>query len=444
LARGADGEKRLVLRALGLRAGASAVAAATIWALAPLLAARLLHDPAQAGLIRLVAVLLVAMGLGTLMTSVLVTRYEQKFINLIQVLVTASYLGATAVVVSLGGGVTGALACLIGMHGFTGLLFLVRWIVRRPRAPRSDSDDAGPSLGALLRFSGFAYVYNALLFVFQKGMDVMLLGLLLTDLAPVTWYVIAYNFVFHAVSFFSNAFSEGFSLAMISEVAARRDMEKLRRIFTVAVEYLYLFVLPILVGGVLVGGDILRLLYPASTAAGALAPMIVLLAALSLSKIGSLTPHFLFGMDRQRTLVAVRIVFGVVNFVGDWLLIPRYHALGAAMGTGIAVVGGIATEWWIVHRLLRPEYPWRFLGKVVVASLAMVPVLLPLRLLNWPLPVKVPLLLLAGMTAFAGALAVLRPLRREHEILLATLPLPGKRFWLPRLIGPTRPGERRR
>jgi O-antigen/teichoic acid export membrane protein len=441
---GEGGERRLVHKTLLLRLAASLLAAAVLWQLAEPLAQRLLHDAARADLVKITAALVIAMGFDNLMARVLVARYEQRFINLIQAALTGAYLAGAALAIWLGGGIAQVLLCVVAMHGATAALFFWRW--RRPNALAAapTGGETAITVGRLLSFSGYTYVYNFLQFVFQKGMDVLLLGLLLPDLAPVAWYVIAYNFVFYSVSFFSNAFSEGFSLAMVSEVAARRDMEKLRRIFAVSMEYLYLFVIPIFIGGLIVGADILRLLYPATSARGAAAPMYVLLFGLSFSKMGAVTANFLLGLDREKTLVRLRLLFGALNFLLDLALIPWLGPLGAAIATTIAVTGGVAAEWRVAHQLVQPTYPWRFLAKTLLAGLGMGAALLWLRgpapaALHW----RVPLLLLAGTGVFVVLLALLRPFRREHAALLETLPLPWLKRWLPLLVERDSAGEPR-
>lgn len=434
---GASGERKLIGKMIALRLAASGIAVLALWQLAPFLAERLLHDAARADLIKLVGVLLLAMGLDNLLARVLVAHYEQRYINLIQAALTAAYLALASLTVWLGGGIGGVLWCLIAMHAATAAFWAWRW--RRSEAPAMGNQAATAppptSLWRLLTFSGYTYVYNFLQFVFQKGMDVMLLGVLLDDLSPITWYVIAYNFVFYSVSFYSLAFSEGFSLAMISEVAAQGDREKLRRIFTVSVEYLYLFILPICVGGTLVGPDILRLLYPAGTAAGAIAPMLVLLYGLSFAKMSGITANFLLGLDREKTIVRLRLVFGLLNLVLDLLLIPWLHAVGPAVATSLSLAASTIYEWRITHRMIQPSYPKRFLLKILIASLGMGGVIFFAGrsfagVLYW----RVPALLLVGFVSFVAFLLVLRPFRKEHTDLIDTLPLPGKSVWLPLLM----------
>jgi len=435
MAQGAAGERRLVVRALFLRAVVSAVVAALVWWQAPWLAGRLLHDSARAGLIKLVAVLLISMGFQNLFARVMVTRYEQKYSNLIQAGFTALYLLAAAAAVKLGGGISGVLWCQIAFNSALLAMFFRRWRRELP-SPAGEKKNVAPvSWRQLFQFSGYTYVYNLLNFVFQKGMDVLLLGLLLTDLAPVTWYVLAYNFVFYSVSFFSNAFAEGVPLAIVSEVAAQDDLPKLRRVYAISIEYLYLFVIPIMIGGLLLGSRLLHLFYPEGPADGATVPMLVLLVCYSLAKIGSINVNFLMGLNRERILVVIRVAFGALNLLLDLLLIPRYQALGAAMATGTSVLSGVMVEWVVVHRHLRPFYPVRFLSKILLAGLTMGGGIMLLDLfIDWAPYLQVPALFLAGILVFTVMIFALRPFRREHAELLAKLPLPGKQYWLRRLI----------
>jgi O-antigen/teichoic acid export membrane protein len=435
---GQAGERRLVWRLAAWRLAALGVVAAALWSLAPQFARWLWHDEARAVLVKITALLTFAMGFDNLFARVLVARYEQRFINLLQAGLTAAYLLAAAMVVAFGGGVGSVLACVVAMHSLTALFFVWRWQRPNPLPPAAMGPAPDLSLTRLVRFSAYNYVNNMLMFVFQKGMDVILLGVLLTDLEAIAWYVVAFNLVLYSVSFFSNAFSEGFLLAMVSEVAGQGDRPKLRRAFTVATEYLFLFVTPVFLGGLLVGDELLHLFYPDATARGAMPSMYVLWFGLSFTRMSGITSAYLLALGKERTLVRVRLTYGLANFVLDLALIPLFGALGAAIATSVAVSAGVAYEWWLVHRLVEPEYPRRFFVRVAVAGAVMALGVWGLdRQIDWPRWAGVPALLLTGAALFAGSLFVLRPFRQEHANLLRTLPLPWKDFWLPRLTQPS-------
>jgi len=275
---GPQAERRLVARSLVTRLVLSLLAALALWLLAEPFARGILHDVARAGLVRITAVMVIGLGMQNLLARVLTARYEQKFINLTQVVSTAVYLLVAAAAVLAGAGVRGVLICMVVMYFALAVLYLWRLRREHPLADEARHDAAPTTWRRMIEFSSVIYIYSLLHFVLEKGMDVLLIGRLRTELVQVTWYVLAYNFAYYAVSFFSMAFAEGFTLAMVGEVAAKGDTEKLRRIFAVFVEYLYVFIVPIMVGGLLLGGDLLRLMY-GTIGEGAVVPMLVLLSA---------------------------------------------------------------------------------------------------------------------------------------------------------------------
>jgi len=427
---GPAAERRLVGQAGAIRLIVSLAAAALLFLAAEPIARLILHAPDEAVLVRVIGLMVVGLGLQHLLSRVLVARYEQRFINLLQVALTVIYVGVAAVTILAGGGVPGVLICQIVLYVATLVFFAQR--LRATPAPTVEATLTGTpvTVRRLFAFSGLLYLYGVLHFVFEKGMDVLLLGALCDELVQVTWYVIGYNFAFFAVSFFSAAFSEGFTLAMVSEVAASGDETKLKRIFAVFMEYMYLFIFPILVGGLLLGGDLLRLMYGA-TGEGAIVPMLILFIGLSISKMGGITANYLQALNKEKALVKARLLFGAINLALDLAFIPLWGAAGAAIATTIAVVAGIVYEWTIVHRALHPDYPIAFLGKVLAASLVMGAVVWWLgNIIAWHDLLRLPVLIVAGGAVFALLLIVLRPFRREHAELIDTLPLPGKRFWL--------------
>lgn len=427
---GTAAERRLVGQAAAIRLIVSLAAAVILYLTATPIASLILHSPQQAYLVRVVGLMVVGLSLQNLLSRVLVARYEQKFINLLQVALTTLYLAAASLTILAGGGVLGVLLCLVGLYGATLVLFLNRLRGENKLAGEMSATQAPVTMRRLFQFSGLLYLYGVLHFVFEKGMDVLLLGVLRDELVQVTWYVIGYNFAFFAVSFFSTAFSEGFTLSMVSEVAAGGDKAKLKRVFAMFIEYMYLFIFPILIGGLLLGGDLLRLMY-GETGEGAIVPMLILFFGLSFSKMGGITANFLQAMNKEKALVKARLLFGAINLALDLLFIPLWGATGAAIATTIAVVAGIAYEWRIVHRELRPQYPAAFLLKVLAASGVMGAAVWWLgTLIAWHNLLRLPFLIVAGAVVFALLLILLRPFRREHADLIDTLPLPGKNVWL--------------
>ncbi|HPQ71277.1 MAG TPA: polysaccharide biosynthesis C-terminal domain-containing protein [bacterium] len=427
---GPAAERRLVGQAGAIRLIVSLAVAAVLYLAAEPIARLILHAPEQAVLVRVVGLMVIGLGLQNLLSRVLVARYEQRFINLLQVALTTIYLVAAALTILAGGGVLGVMICQIALYGAT-LVFFGRRL-RTAAMPTVENTFTGSpvTVRRLFQFSGLLYLYGVLHFVFEKGMDVLLLGALRDELVQVTWYVIGYNFAFFAVSFFSAAFSEGFTLAFVSEVAASGDEAKLKRVFAVFMEYMYLFIFPILIGGLLLGGDLLRLMY-GETGEGAIVPMLILFFGLGVSKMGGITANFLQALNKEKALVKARLLFGAINLALDLAFIPLWGATGAAIATTIAVVAGIVYEWTIVHRALHPDYPVAFLAKVLAASLVMGAVVWWLgNLIAWHDLLRLPVLIVAGGVVFALLLIVLRPFRREYVELIDTLPLPGKKIWL--------------
>jgi O-antigen/teichoic acid export membrane protein len=75
--------------------------------------------------------------------------------------------------------------------------------------------------------------------------------------------------------------------------------------------------------------------------------------------------------EDQKYLVRWTLLSALINLSLDWLLIPRFGAIGAAAANGVtqlfATIGIVARA----RGLLRLELPLRFLGRVTLCSLVM-------------------------------------------------------------------------
>lgn len=147
--------------------------------------------------------------------------------------------------------------------------------------------------------------------------------------------------------------------------------------------------LPVAAGGLLVGPDLMALVY-GETYAGIGPIFQILVVSYTLLALGWFLGNTLLAADRQREFFPPLVISALVAVGGNLLLVPHWQGLGAALGmlashfTLLAILVAVCRRWF--GRPLIVSGAW-----VTVGLLAMVLVLLALA--GWPVLARI---LLAG------------------------------------------------
>ncbi|MDD1670399.1 MAG: polysaccharide biosynthesis C-terminal domain-containing protein [Methanomicrobiales archaeon] len=134
----------------------------------------------------------------------------------------------------------------------------------------------------------------------------------------------------------------------VSRWSASGERETIALALSRACSYALLFAIPILVGGVLLGEDLLYYLYSASFTAG-FGALVILLFARTMQSVYQIFYTFLMAMDAARDAFFVVLGGSAVNIILAMVLIPMVGLVGAAAGT--LVTAGISLV--LAYRILR-------------------------------------------------------------------------------------------
>jgi O-antigen/teichoic acid export membrane protein len=268
-------------------------------------------------------------------------------------------------------------------------------------------------------FSGAASALLLLGFVLGRELDVLLLTRLGMPADAVARYAVAFAFASTALSLPMLPIAGGFDVPLIARLWDRRDLDGLRRLYRAFFEYVYIFVTPLVGGGLVLGADLIRVLYGSAYASGGLgAALFVFLGA---TKIGGVTAPFLMATDRERLLLRIRLAAAALNLGLAVVAIPHFGLLGAALATGVAMAVTVVGEALVLQRFLEPRYPWRFLLGVIASTLVMMAAVGMARLPLGPSPglVRVLGVTALGTVVYVAMLLLLRPVSPEQVAILA-------------------------
>ncbi len=208
-------------------------------------------------------------------------------------------------------------------------------------------------------------------------------------------------------------------------VEAGRDRERVDRIVQNSCRYLLLVALPVHLGAAAITREAIGLAYGVKYA-GAV-PVLIVAAILSIPRAFQEIPEVLMRTaDRQKQLLIWFSITGVVNLALDWLLIPRYAAVGAAWGNGLAQIFGMVAIWYQAKRFYTFRFPAGTAVRLAGASGGMA-FLAYLVARAMPAAFGVPVAVLTAALSYLVLVRVMRGLYASDRERLAPLSrrLPG-------------------
>ena len=230
--------------------------------------------------------------------------------------------------------------------------------------------------------------------------DVIILKFLSKDLKQITFFTLAYN-LSEKVLLVPRVFGTAISASLMAQFG--RDRARLNDMVVTAARYMYLAAAPLLGGIALVSGPLIRLLYGKQYL-----PVIPILTTGALFAVlkAVIDPpdSMLRANNRQAPGIYSSIVCAVINIGIDWMLVPAWGAMGAAIGNGVAQSLHVICYWAICMVLFKVRIDFAPLARVTAATAAMA---IPILFFNRVLPPGAAL----AADVVAGAIVFLTVLR---------------------------------
>ncbi len=272
------------------------------------------------------------------------------------------------IVVIMGLGIKEVLFASIGGWGMGMLigLFLLRRLVPL------DSIIARPQLNSemkrALKYSMImAGVFAINYFVTQRA-EILFLGIFHPGEA-VGFYTIAFLISGSTVGLILQVFSTVL-IPAVSEQVGRGDMVKVKEIYQTSARYLMILGAPLAIGGIMLSGPIIRLVYGVEYE-----PVIPLLQILfipfALLAIANSATSVILAVNQPSFVLKVGVVLVIISLGLELWLIPVYGVTGAAIGSSVARI--IAPILYIRYACRETKSPWPFKDtiKIILASLIM-------------------------------------------------------------------------
>lgn len=190
--------------------------------------------------------------------------------------------------------------------------------------------------------------------------------------------------------------------------AAKRDNPRFKILLEKVITVVFLIGLPLVIGGIVLGKEVIQVLFGNQYLAGTLTLQLLLITLLTTFPTNILI-NGVFAYDKQKIFSWAITTGIVVNLILDLLFIPRWGIAGSAAATIIAQLF-IFTPLFVSMKRLNYFRIWPNIRKIVIASGVMGVIALLLSLLNVNFYVNLPM----DIAAYFGALYLLKePLTKD-------------------------------
>jgi O-antigen/teichoic acid export membrane protein len=326
--------------------GASAVLLA---AAAPALAT-FFHRPELTTYILIGALTLVPIITAGIFRNVLRGVQQYRYFVRLNLITSPVWVVACTAVVLRGGGIIGLLLVGLALE-LVHLVAFARWTFREVGVPRFGVRLPPLLQGRLVRYNVAVGALMVLDLVVQKRSELIFLGRF-NGPDQVAFYALPFSLTDRLGDLMPGALL-GVLLPGLTYARGSADPEQFSQMFSEAVRWLAVLTLPVCLFGIPVAAGVVGILY-----GGAYSPAVpvlqILLVALLFTVLGQAASAALLGLESQRWLLKVTAAAAVLSLCLDFLLIPRWGAVGAALANTIAQAAWALVSFWpLRHRIAK-------------------------------------------------------------------------------------------
>lgn len=195
--------------------------------------------------------------------------------------------------------------------------------------------------------------------------EMVLLKHLCHDIKQVAYYSVAFSMA-ERLLITSQVFGSATGATIFAQYG--RDKSRLPAITAATFRYLALSSIPVHLITASLAFPLLLVFYGKEYAAAAAVVTLAPLLCLPKAFIGPVQ-SLLQSNERQNYVIWATVLAGVLDISVAWLLIPRFGAVGACLGSGAAQITAVGMMWAIGIRMYHIKMPWVQTAKITVCSI---------------------------------------------------------------------------
>jgi O-antigen/teichoic acid export membrane protein len=218
----------------------------------------------------------------------------------------------------------------------------------------------------LFTYSIWAFLTSSGSVVFEY-IDVLVIGYFMA-VSDVGIYGVCWNFSSCAI-FIALALSNAL-FVKVSRWSSAGERDAIAVSLSLACTYSLIFAIPLLVGGVLLGGPLLYYFYGATFASGLLT-LIILFIMRTIQSLQQIFFTFLMGVDQAQKAFSVTLVMAIANLGLDIFLVPAWGIVGAAIASLLTIGMSTVYAYFQISGIIPTTFDWRSIGHVLLAATVM-------------------------------------------------------------------------
>lgn len=223
------------------------------------------------------------------------------------------------------------------------------------------------SLKSIYRFGVMVWLVNISTLALGNNIDRIFIGYLIRDTAQIGYYSVASVMLMTLYSLFTSGFGITI-LPALSESYAKYDIQGLVQAWSSYCKIFIFIMLPSVMFLSHYAELIITTLFGNSYSQSIIFLKVYILLNLVEVFLGSgISYQALYVIGREKLILSLRLLCGIVNIILALSLIPIYGALGAIWATGISVALINMLEFISLTRYAPVRYPVIFAGKVILA-----------------------------------------------------------------------------
>jgi len=365
-----------------------------------------IHSPELADLLKIVAFYVILYNFLIIAQMILVSIYATRFLFFANTILKLLFIFSSYVLLVKGGGIGEVIIAFIIISLFISAAYFSKFFkYLKPGTANAD-------VFGYFKFGLIAWITKFINYLLGRYFDIFLLGYFAVSKEEIGYYNIAFSVTLALFYFFTSGFS-GISIAAFSEFEAKKDRVSIAKGWLTVTKICIFFSVPVFIYVISNAKVMITLIY-----SDAYLGSVVLLQTfasffLFAVIIGSgVNSSVLYSINKEKTVLYLRSVMGLVNVILDILLIPEFRAMGAIVATGISTIGIIGLENLFVRKYLPITYPLVFLMKIMLSAFVslLISILFMISNLLWLF-----LNVLIFMICFIVCIFILKPLSEDDK-----------------------------
>ncbi len=162
----------------------------------------------------------------------------------------------------------------------------------------------------------------------------------------------------------------GLILPLLAAAVAIKNFAKLKKIIQVSFDFLIIFSVPLIFGGLFLGRPIMVFVAGGEFAISGEIIKILFLATATIF-IASLFGYVVVALNQQKKMIKFYAANALLSIIGYLIFIPKYSYWGAAWMTVFTEVFTLVTATYVMHQNLKFLPNLKLLGKAIAAGLVM-------------------------------------------------------------------------